>query len=68
MADKILFSFEHDFISARREGIIDKPFEAYRGRFQDILASYDVVENLIKGYLDGEPTDVFVGTGSVVSF
>ena len=59
VADKTLFSFEHDFVSVIREKIIDKPFEAYKGRFQDILESYDVVKNLIKGYLDGNPTDVF---------
>jgi len=59
VADKTLFSFEHDLISAIREKIIDNPFEAYKRRFQDILKSYDAVEGLIKGYLDGELADVF---------
>jgi hypothetical protein len=59
VADKILFSFEQDFLSAKREQIIDNPFDAYKGRFRDILNSYSVVEKLIKGYLKGKPEDVF---------
>lgn len=59
LADKTLFSFEHEIISAIREKIIKNPFETYKGRFQDILKSFDVVEGLIKGYLNGKPTDVF---------
>ncbi len=72
IADKTLFSFENDFISALRENIIETPYTAYRGRFGDILKSYDVVEGLIKGYLDGKPTDVFYiqqkGRGSELSY
>ncbi len=59
LADKTLFSFEHELISAIQERIIKNPFETCKRRFQDILKSYDVVEDLIKGYLDGKPTDVF---------
>ncbi len=59
VADRVLSSFEHDLISAMREKILHDPFKAYKGRFEDIFKSYDVVENLIKDYLDEKPADVF---------
>jgi len=57
--DKILFLFEDKFKSAIQDKVINKPFEFYKGYFKEILQSYDIVENLIKAYLDGNPTDVF---------
>lgn len=59
IADKVLFSFEHDFASALKEKIIARPFDAYRGHFEEILESYKVATKLIKGYLAGNPEDVF---------
>ncbi|MBA7638294.1 hypothetical protein ES703_45947 [subsurface metagenome] len=59
IADKTLSSFEHDIASAVREKIIDKPFELYKSRLQEILQSYNVIEDLIKKYLAGKPIDVF---------
>jgi len=57
IADKTLYSFERDFISIGK--IIDYPFMTYKGRFLDILHTYDKVEKLIKEYLEGKPSDVF---------
>lgn len=60
IAEKILFSFEKNFMDALlKEKNIHDPFETYKGRLQDVLESYDKVESLIKGYLNGKPTDVF---------
>ena len=59
IADKTLSSLEQNIKSAVREKIIDKPFQLYKSRLQEILHSYDVVEDLIKKYLNGKPTDVF---------
>ena len=57
--DKVLSSFERDFKSAIQTGVIDKPFEFYKGHFKDILETYNTVEILIKTYLAGNPIDVF---------
>ncbi len=57
--DKILSSFEHDIKSAIQEKVMASPFSFYKIHLQEILKSYNMVENLIKAYLDGKPTDVF---------
>ena len=59
VAEETLSSFERDFLTALEKGVIDNPYAAYETRFQEILKSYDIVVDLIEGYLKGKPTDVF---------
>ena len=58
--DRILCSIEQDIIAVLHTKVLQDPFEAYRKRFCEILNNYDVVESLIRGYLDGKPVDVFI--------
>ena len=59
IADDLLDNFESKFLTIVQEGIITDPYQFYFARFSDTLKSYDIVQELIKSYLAGNPEDVF---------
>ena len=59
VADEITDSFEEDFLRAVREKVMKDPWGMYSARLGELLESYQMVEDLAKSYLDGNPIDVF---------
>jgi len=59
LADKILDSFERDFLTAMREKIISDPFQAYCDRLEEVQQALSVAQELIRGYLEGNPKDIY---------
>jgi len=59
VADQHMESFHEDFQKALKDQLVNKPWEAYVGYLGDIIESYEVVRNLIRSFLNGQPDDVF---------
>ena len=59
LADKVLDSFERDFLTAVREKIISDPFQAYCDRLEEVQQALSVAQELIRGYLEGNPKDIY---------
>ncbi|HUW26782.1 MAG TPA: hypothetical protein VMW07_09710 [Gallionella sp.] len=59
VADEQMDSMEEFFILAVKEKVQADPWGTFIGRYEDLLASYDVVAELAQSYLDGKPVDVF---------
>ncbi|MBN8476774.1 hypothetical protein [Sulfuritalea sp.] len=60
VADNTLANFKDDFLAMIKAGVLADPWKAFADQFQDINASYDVVEDLIASYLSNRPIDVFM--------
>lgn len=63
VADEQMDGFEESFVRAVKDKIIDDPWSAYAGRLEELLASFDVVEDLARAYIARKPIDVFVQEG-----
>jgi len=59
LTDKILDSFERDFLTAVKEKIISDPFQAYCDRLGEVQEGLSVAQELIRGYLEGNPKDIY---------
>ena len=59
VADEQTDEFEKGFVGALKDKIIGDPWTAFAGRLEELLASYQVVEDLARSYLAGKPEDVF---------
>lgn len=59
VAEELLDGFVDSIESAVKNKIISDPWVVFSDQLQDILGSYDQVENLIRSYLLGNPIDVF---------
>ena len=59
VADQHMESFQDDFMRAKKDGLLKDPWQAYVGHLEDIIDSYERVEQYIKGFIAGEPEDVF---------
>ena len=59
VADEVMESAHTDLLSKLKDGVLAEPWSAHIGHLEELLASYDVVENLIKSFLNGKPEDVF---------
>jgi len=59
VADEQTDEFEKSFVGALRDKIMGDPWGAFAGRLEELLASYQVVEDLARSYLAGKPVDVF---------
>lgn len=59
VADEQMDSMEEIFIRAVKEKVQADPWGTFIGRYEDLLASYDVVAELAQSYLDEKPVDVF---------
>lgn len=59
LADKVLDSFERDFLTAIKEKIISDPFQAYSDRLEEVQQALGEAQELIRGYLEGNPKDIY---------
>jgi cell division protein FtsB len=59
VADEQMDEFEKSFIGALKDKLVGDPWSIFSGRLQELLDSYQVVEDLARSYLTGEPIDVF---------
>jgi len=59
LTDKVLDSFEHDFLTAIKDKIISDPFQAYSDRLGEVQETLKEAQKLIRGYLDGNPEDIY---------
>lgn len=59
IADEQMEELEDFFIHSVKNGIPPNPSDAYIGRCEDLLNSYEIVPNLVKSYLSGRPINVF---------
>jgi 5,10-methenyltetrahydromethanopterin hydrogenase len=59
LVDKVLDSFEHDFLTAIKDKIISDPFQAYSDRLKEVQQSLNEAQELIRGYLEGNPKDIY---------
>ena len=59
LADKMLDSFERDFLTAVKEKIISDPFQAYCNRLEEVQDGLSVAQELTRGYLEGNPKDIY---------
>jgi len=59
LADRVLDSFEHDFITAIKDKIIGDPFQAFSDRLQEVQQALNEAQELIRGYLEGNPKDIY---------
>lgn len=59
LADKVLDSFEHDFLAAIQDKIIVDPFKTYCKRFEELQEALNEAQKLIRGYLEGNPEDIY---------
>jgi hypothetical protein len=59
LADKILDCFERDFLTAIKEKIITDPFQAYCDRLEEVQQALTEAQELIRGYLEGNPKDIY---------
>ena len=59
LADKILDSFERDFLAAIKEKIIIDPAQAYCNKLGEVQQTLSEAQELIRGYLGGNPKDIY---------
>jgi len=59
LADKVLDSFERDFLTAIKDKIIGDPFQAYSDRLEEVQQGLNEGQELIRGYLEGNPKDIY---------
>jgi len=59
VADEQMNGMEEIFIRTVKEKVQADPWSTFIGRYEELLASYDVVAELAQSYLDGKPVDVF---------
>ena len=59
VADEQTDDFEKSFVGALKDRIMGDPWAAFAGRLEELLASFQVVEDLARSYLAGKPEDVF---------
>ena len=59
VADEQMDGFEDSFIEAVKDKIIDNPWSAYTDRLEELLKSFDVVDQLARAYIAKKPIDVF---------
>lgn len=60
--DRFLDGFKDEIVTAIRDGIIDDPYAEYAGRLEEVDASYSFAAELIRGYLAGDPEDIYPET------
>ena len=59
LADKVLDSFEREFLTAIKDKIISDPFQAYSDRLEEVQQALNEAQELIRGYLEGNPKDIY---------
>lgn len=59
VADELMDGLEDNFLRTVKDEIVDDPWSVFAGRVEELLESYDVVEQLARSYLAGKPIDVF---------
>lgn len=58
-ADRVLSDIERDLTAAMAQGMYEDPFGVFADRLSAVCDTYDVIDELIKSFLDGRPVDVF---------
>jgi hypothetical protein len=59
VADDVASNVEERLLKLRNDPGVTNPFKVCSNALSEMLESYDVVEDLIRSYLSGKPTDVF---------
>jgi hypothetical protein len=57
--DRVLDSFERDFLTAIKDKIITEPFQAHSDRLEEVQQAIKEAQDLIRGYLGGNPKDIY---------
>ena len=58
LVDKVLDSFEREFLTAIKDKIISDPFHAYSAILEEIQQALGEAQELIRGYLEGRSSRV----------
>jgi hypothetical protein len=59
LSDKVLESFEAEFLDAVKQGIYPDPYKVFAGKLDDVLKGLVVAQELIGEFLDGRVSDIY---------
>jgi hypothetical protein len=59
LSDKVLESFEADFLQAVKQGIYPDPYQVFAGKLDDVHKGLEVAQELIGEFLDGRVSDIY---------
>ena len=59
LADRVLDSFEREFIDAIQTGKLKDPYETFLGKLDDTKIALNTAQSLTNGLLVGQPDDVY---------
>lgn len=64
ISDEKMDSFHKDMEESLGAGVVEQPWDVATNQLRDLLDSYDVIDQLIQSFLDGDPVHVFTQSSS----